>query len=154
MKEQFVPYEIALKLKEKGFDEPCFGFYKSNGEYEDYHSYRNGKYYLCNTKTISKLLDGENIAQKAIAPLWQQVIDWLCEVHNIEVDALRYTYSGGVYQEKCYMWFVGQYDPKYNHELEEDDNHWILNERKSQGYEFKTKPEAISAGIEYALTLI
>ena len=25
MKKQFVPYEIALKLKELGFDEPCFG---------------------------------------------------------------------------------------------------------------------------------
>ncbi len=30
MKDQFVPYEIALKLKELGFDEPCFGFYDDN----------------------------------------------------------------------------------------------------------------------------
>lgn len=27
MEEQFVPYEIALKLKKKGFDEPCFRYY-------------------------------------------------------------------------------------------------------------------------------
>jgi hypothetical protein len=27
MKEEFVPYELALKLKEIGFDEPCFGSY-------------------------------------------------------------------------------------------------------------------------------
>ena len=27
MQKQFVTYEIALKLKELGFDEPCFGYY-------------------------------------------------------------------------------------------------------------------------------
>lgn len=27
MKDQFVSYPIALKLKELGFDEPCFGYY-------------------------------------------------------------------------------------------------------------------------------
>ena len=27
MKDQFVPYEIAVKLKEKGFDQPCLGYY-------------------------------------------------------------------------------------------------------------------------------
>lgn len=27
MQEQFVTYEIALKLKELGFNEPCFAYY-------------------------------------------------------------------------------------------------------------------------------
>ena len=27
MKDQFVTYEIALKLKELGFDEECFAYY-------------------------------------------------------------------------------------------------------------------------------
>ena len=31
MEKEFVPYELAVKLKQIGFDEPCFGFY-SNGE--------------------------------------------------------------------------------------------------------------------------
>ena len=26
-KKDFVPYDKALKMKELGFDEPCFGFY-------------------------------------------------------------------------------------------------------------------------------
>jgi hypothetical protein len=29
MKNEFVPYDIALALKELGFDEPCFGFLMS-----------------------------------------------------------------------------------------------------------------------------
>ncbi len=27
MKKEFVPYELALKMKQLGFDEPCFGYY-------------------------------------------------------------------------------------------------------------------------------
>jgi hypothetical protein len=27
MEKEFVPYELALKMKELGFDEPCFGYY-------------------------------------------------------------------------------------------------------------------------------
>jgi hypothetical protein len=29
MKKEFIPYEIALALKELGFDEECFGFYNN-----------------------------------------------------------------------------------------------------------------------------
>lgn len=142
----FVTYEIALKLKEKGFDQPCFGSYYDEGKFSfwNWTVYTDYPYLTKNSVLINMIA----------APLWQQVIDWLSDVHNIEVDALRYTYHGGVYQGKCYMWFVDQYDPKYNHELEEDNSHWILNERKAQGYDFKTKREAILAGIIEALTLI
>lgn len=79
---------------------------------------------------------------------------WLRENHNIEISVLRYTYSGGVYQGKCYMWFVDQYDDKYNYELEENDEYWILNERKSQGYEFKTYEEALEQALITALKLV
>ena len=30
MREQFIPYEQALNLKELGFDEPCFATYNSD----------------------------------------------------------------------------------------------------------------------------
>lgn len=54
-KEQFVPKEMAIKLKEKGFDDPCFGGWDANGEWA-YHP------------------DSDIVLD---APLWQQVIDWL-----------------------------------------------------------------------------
>lgn len=164
MKEQFVPYEIAIKLKEKGFIDECMAYYEisltAQENEEDGFSgpfgWKKGevnfnKGYFVNNSLFD--FSNENWLMCA-APLWQQVIDWLSNTHNIEVDALRYTYSGGVYKGKCYMWYVDQYDPKYNHELEEDDSHWILNERKSQGFDFKSKQEAIQAGIIEALTLI
>ena len=34
MKKQFVSYEIALALKELGFDEECIGFYYNENNFE------------------------------------------------------------------------------------------------------------------------
>lgn len=79
---------------------------------------------------------------------------WLRENHNIEIGVLRYTYTGGVYQGRCYMWYVDHFDDKYNYELEENDEHWILNERKSQGYEFKIYEEALEQALIVAMKLI
>lgn len=70
MKHLFVPYEIALKLKEKGFDEPCLSWY-----------YQESKE-LC--EVTSYLYEGSKNSENNIdrvpfvtAPLYQQVIDWL-----------------------------------------------------------------------------
>jgi hypothetical protein len=147
MKEQFVPYEIALKLKEKGFDAGCFGFYKSNGEYEDYHYYRNGKYYLCNNKTISKLLDGENIDQKAIAPLWDQIIEWLREEHKLIILVLPQVQS------------ICDSEPLYFMAIEKiiigDSFKEVFNSSNiTTLLHYETYQEARQTAIEHALTLI
>lgn len=57
MRHLFVPYEIALQLKEKGFNEDCFGCY-----YKD--------------KTFAYHPDSDVYVD---APLYQQVIDWFRE---------------------------------------------------------------------------
>lgn len=67
MKNQFVTYEIALKLKELGFDEPCLSYWftvkGNNPQISKNDIYFNG---------YKNYHDGNTIA-----PLWQQVIDWL-----------------------------------------------------------------------------
>ena len=65
MKNQFVTYEIALKLKELEFDEPCLAWYDVNKEF-----------HLLDTNVFP---DG-GINQKNVyprAPLWQQVWSFL-----------------------------------------------------------------------------
>jgi hypothetical protein len=68
MNELFIPYELALRLKEKGFDlEYCFGYwtpYSSDHPYLDISQH----YYRQDT--------GGDVPGKCLAPLWQQVIDW------------------------------------------------------------------------------
>jgi len=61
MKELFVSYEIALKLKELGFDEFCLGLY-----------YIENKQWFLNSD--ERPVDNEYFIY---APLYQQVIDWL-----------------------------------------------------------------------------
>ena len=81
IKEQFVTYEIVLKLKELGFDEKCLGMYGSEFEFVvDESSWRYAQ--------ISK-----DVLQ---APLWQQVIDFLREKYLLHIEIQSPDYSNDV----------------------------------------------------------
>lgn len=74
MNHLFVPYDVALKLKEKGFDEPCFGTYYSNGEL-DWLKYKD-----CQVKEPKSFCS---------APLYQQVFAWFREKHQLSPNIIR-----------------------------------------------------------------
>ena len=64
MKEQFATYEIAYKLKELGFDEPCFSYYTKEGLIKIYHQ--------------------SDIYPDFIpAPLYQQAFRWFREKYRL-----------------------------------------------------------------------
>lgn len=74
MTKEFVPYELALKLKELGFDEPCFVLYKASNN--------NQLAYAPHGITTNSQLsqgDSNNIA----APLFQQAFRWFREKYHI-----------------------------------------------------------------------
>ena len=76
MKEQFCSYEIALALKELGFNEGCFAsFYKDDKVKEIVSE----KWYDNNNHRLPDY--------KIAAPLWQQVIDFFREKYKMEVAA-------------------------------------------------------------------
>lgn len=86
MEKEFVTYEIALKLKELGFDEPCFGYYTESrllhlggrlGSIDDV---------TINKKYVDDICQNDNTC---LAPLWQQVIDWLREEHDVIIDVAK-----------------------------------------------------------------
>ena len=90
MKELFVSYEVALALKEKGFNDLCFAKFNkksfqlnSLGGGQDYNS---GKF-------------GINLIS---APMYQQVINWLDNTHSIMI---RKSLEGGY---KIYLWYDGK----------------------------------------------
>jgi hypothetical protein len=78
MEKEFVPYELALKMKEFGFDEECFGsyyLYKDENHQEGKFDYRgklniefsiytNNKYYI-------------------LAPTWQSAFRWFREKYGL-----------------------------------------------------------------------
>jgi len=67
MEKEFVPYELAVKLKELGFDEPCLARHLVVTEWEK----QTGE------KRLQLFLDA-SIEDKFLikAPLWQQAFNW------------------------------------------------------------------------------
>lgn len=85
MKEPFVTYEIASKLKNLGFDNIlCFGYYTNKGEYLD------------TSKKYHKQQSIDDLQDKCLAPLWQQVIDWIREKYNISLEIFTLSYHNSI----------------------------------------------------------
>lgn len=99
MREQFVTFEIALKLKELGFDEECFSAYTEDGGLMDIGNYSN----------YDKIgeLDGHSYYISCLSPLWQQVIDYFREEHNIIIDVAE------IYKGLCNYHFALNFEWKY-----------------------------------------
>lgn len=71
--EDYVSFEIAKLLKEKGFDEKCTHYYKNEKYlvdlgYTNIHSYTNS-----------------NLVEEYAAPTLQMAMKWLREMHHITI---------------------------------------------------------------------
>lgn len=74
MKNLFVPLEIALQLKEKGFNEPCLAYFAAENNEEGY---------VFEIDSAHALSLYANTDSHLLVPLYQQVIDWLDIKHGI-----------------------------------------------------------------------
>lgn len=74
--EDYVSFETAKLLKQKGFDEPCESAYTENGQY-----------LLSCYKGISgrriKNSESLNFSYSVVAPTLQMALKWLREVHKL-----------------------------------------------------------------------
>ena len=79
MKELFVPYALAVKLKEKGFDELCFRYHcKDNADRTGIKDWMSDNLY---SEVQNSSIGLGNVA----APLYQQVVDWFREEHSLHI---------------------------------------------------------------------
>jgi len=78
MEKEFVSYEIALELKELGFDEPClFAYYGKS----DISNFKESDHVLCGDRhNTSFQKDG-----RVSAPLYQQVFRWFREKYGVHM---------------------------------------------------------------------
>lgn len=78
MKNEFIPYEQALALKELGFDEPCFGRYIYDGRGKEWFLVQTQQ-----TKSASVIFEGARSVDgiSVAAPLYQQAFRWFIEKH-------------------------------------------------------------------------
>jgi hypothetical protein len=71
MKNIFIPYELAVIAKEKGFNEQTLAFYTTTEK-----------------ELIQIPLEGKTVLNhlQLKAPLYQQILDWLREEHNLFIE--------------------------------------------------------------------
>ncbi len=121
MKEQFVTYEISLKLKELGFDEEVIA---------TFDTYENNELKIFAFSVPNKGIFEEGFKKGWCikAPLYQQVTDWFREKHNIHIvvsgrlvnDPKKKTYKWEVYGDfeeepgKLYAGLDKDYYTAYN----------------------------------------
>jgi len=97
MKNEFIPYEQALELKEIGFDEPCFGkIYADGGSEQLSYPYKN-------SDQIGKVTS-------CSAPLYQQVFRWFRENYDLHYN-IDYVSAADIF--KYELWIKGRIY-KYN----------------------------------------
>lgn len=96
MKNQFAPYELALKLKELGFNEHCFTSYTNEGKLSSLWNINIEDYgidpYEPFFDNIGEALFSKNDRMGhgyIAAPLWQQAFDWFREQHSLYTDIYR-----------------------------------------------------------------
>ena len=75
MKKEFVPYGLALELKELGFDEPCFGYYDPNKKFEylNWETFKDFPY-------LAKNSEWQDLYG---APTYSQAFRWFREEHAL-----------------------------------------------------------------------
>lgn len=113
MNEDFVPYELAVKLKEKGFNRPCCGYYHI-GKGDD-------SFEACISSDFLNSLNEYRVG----APTISQVLKWLREAKNvfIEISITTSGYYSTVYSNidltlanktTYYQEYVGATNEDYN----------------------------------------
>lgn len=145
---KFVSKDLAIKLKEKGFDKPCFGWYyiktptgATEGELVlNRYSYRGGTY----KETLERHIISYITQNVVDAPTIEQVLEWLrenCGLHIVMLCSRDYDIDadGRVLGSWVYWWYE-----IYAH-LSAD----LIYQEEEKEYE--TYDEAILDGIEYVV---
>ena len=78
MEKEFVPYELALRMKALGYDEPCLALYI------------NGKFHL--------IFSEHQLDTIALAPLFQQAFRWFRDEQGLKSWVQEHTISTFIYQ--------------------------------------------------------
>lgn len=142
---EFVTFEIAKKLKKKGFDRPCIYAYCEVGGWNKYkqvhepitHILRTdanpfGTFYTGKNWNIEYETNKNKI--RCSAPTISQVLKWLREEHSIHISTKPYHCEDGT------MWL---------YEIRKFNQYISIVEANKTG--FTREEHAALAGIEYAL---
>lgn len=129
--EEFVTFELAKKLKEKGFDIPCMDAINKFG-----CSYRNGWCEYLDDRDDEFITLKDLNENDYLLPTISQVLKWLRETHNIHINIGFFRHNGNT--ELYWVFSIEN--------IKEDVEYDWLYSTSHDSYE-----EAALAGIEWVL---
>lgn len=88
MKHLFIPYPLAVLAKEKGFDEECVTFFNSEGKLN---------MALVQVGLELPLSNSQMSKNRIAAPLYQQIVDWFREEHDLDINIIRWVPNKSFY---------------------------------------------------------
>lgn len=139
IRNQFCNYEIALKLKELGFNKECFSAYilDFDTNLPVLHIYQEEEEEYWKIEDIGFICD---------APLWQQALDYLREKFLVHVNITMVVTTYGIYESagQEVLWRYGRYMANTKNDVRNKDDL----------ARYKTYHEALEAGILDAIELI
>ena len=88
MKQEFITYQQALELKELGFDEPCFGWFRSTLIPSNFTEFFLETEFGMN-ESPSDWVNSNFLDKACSAPLYQQAFRWFREKYNAVCEIIR-----------------------------------------------------------------
>jgi hypothetical protein len=82
MEKEFIPYEQALALKELGFNEPCFGWFRSTLIPSNFTEFFLETEFGMN-ESPSDWVNSNFLDKACSAPLYQQAFRWFREKYDL-----------------------------------------------------------------------
>jgi hypothetical protein len=112
IEKNFVSYNLAFKLKELGFNEECLAKYDCQKDLVVKGCYENSSIHHL---IIEKDLHDSQV----LAPLYQQVTEWLRNEHNLHIELFNSSYGN---------WCVRKIvEVKGGGEIKIDSNYYLTN---------------------------
>lgn len=144
MNKDFVTYELAKKLKEKGFRELCLVYYTNDNTLYYNYSHKAGACYT-DCYLSHNLMPKDSVSGKFVdAPTISQVLKWLREEKEIFIRVtLSYDYSTNADGEQVDRWTFWLFEV-----FSMGSGSLIYTEEIS---EYDSYEQAAIAGIEYCL---
>jgi hypothetical protein len=93
LNKEFVPYELALKLKELGFDEPCLAIYDNITDENDKDD--SDRFFYIRTEGWPK----ELFDKVTPVPLFSQCLRWFREKYDLHHVIHQFTFKKGTDEE-------------------------------------------------------
>jgi hypothetical protein len=123
MEKEFVPYELALRMKDLGFDESCFaiwsGINELNFSVTDTTRLYSSEFRINGSQSCKSYVNDFN-SRRVAAPLYQQAFRWFREKYDLWYCIKKYPTSEN--PNRCYYELTGN---NINADKDESQNSYM-----------------------------